>query len=284
MFGNRGIYYKGWTAVTKHRTPWQLVGQQTVAFDDDNWELYDTTKDWTQNDDLSKQNPNMLHELQRQWLIEAVRYNVLPLDDRGIERFNAKLAGRPEMVTGNTQFLYPGMVLNESGVIDIKNKSHSILAEVEVPSFGASGVIVAQGANFGGWALYFWEGRLKYCYNFLGLALYTVEAKDKMPTGKHEVRMDFNYEGGGLGKGGTATLYIDNKKAAEGKLEHTVPIIFSADSTCMVGDKIGAPLSDEFKNRSNKFNGKISWVRIETGEVERQISPEEWVRVHMSIQ
>jgi arylsulfatase len=286
MFGNRGIYYKGWTAVTKHRTPWQLVGQKTVAFDDDNWELYDTTKDWTQSEDLAKQNPEMLHELQRQWLIEATRYNVLPMDDRGIERFIPKLAGRPEMVKGNIQFLYPGMILNETGVIDIKNKSHSILAEVEVPSADASGVVVAQGANFGGWALYFLDGHLKYCYNFLGLALYTVEAPDLMPQGKHQVRMDFNYDSSGLGKGGTATLFVDNKQVAQGKLEHTAPIIFSADSTCMVGDKIGAPLSKDFKDQNNKFNGKISWGRIETGteKTERQISPEEWVRVHMSIQ
>jgi arylsulfatase len=286
MFGNRGIYYKGWTAVTKHRTPWQLVDQKTVAFDDDNWELYDTTKDWTQSEDLAKQNPEMLHELQRQWLIEATRYNVLPMDDRGIERFIPKLAGRPEMVKGNIQFLYPGMILNEMGVIDIKNKSHSILAEVEVPSAGASGGVVAQGANFGGWALYFLDGHLKYCYNFLGLALYTIEAPDLMPQGKHQVRMDFNYDGNGLGKGGTATLFVDNKQVAQGKLEHTAPIIFSADSTCMVGDKIGAPLSKDFKDQNNKFNGKISWVRIETGteKTERQISPEEWVRVHMSIQ
>ncbi|XHH07554.1 MAG: arylsulfatase [Candidatus Bathyarchaeia archaeon] len=286
MFGNRGIYYKGWTAVTKHRTPWQLVGQQTVAFDDDNWELYDTTKDWTQTDDLSKQNPEMLHELQRQWLIEATRYNVLPMDDRALERFNPQLAGRPKMVEGNIQFLYPGMVLNESGVIDIKNKSHSILAEIEVPESGAEGVVVAQGANFGGWGLYFFKGHLKYVYNFLGLALYSVEAPNIMPSGKHQVSMDFNYDGGGLGKGGTATLFIDNNKVAQGKLEHTAAIIFSADSTCMVGDKIGAPISSDFKDKSNKFNGKISWVRIETGTEEtiRQISPEEWVRVHMSIQ
>ena len=116
MFGNRGIYYKGWTAVTKHRTPWELGAAKTVPFDDDNWELYDTTKDWTQAQDLSKQNPDKLHELQRQWLIEATRYNVLPMDDRAIERFFAELVGRPLAVRGNTQFMYPGMVLNENGV------------------------------------------------------------------------------------------------------------------------------------------------------------------------
>src|SRR5499426_1857229 len=106
MFGNRGIYHKGWTAVTKHGTPWLLVGEKTPAFDDDVWELYDTTKDWTQAQDLSKQMPEKLHELQRLWLIEAVKYNVLPLDDRGIERANPDLAGRPVLIRGNSQILF----------------------------------------------------------------------------------------------------------------------------------------------------------------------------------
>jgi arylsulfatase len=208
------------------------------------------------------------------------------MDDRAAERLIPKIAGRPEPVVGNTQFLYPGMVLNEMGTIDIKNKSHAITAEIEVPSSKAEGVIVAQGANFGGWALYFRSGRLKYCYNFLGLAIYTIEASATISAGNHEVRMDFKYDGDGMGKGGIATLFVDDDKVAEGKLEHTVPMIFSADSTCMVGDKIGAPLSDDFKGQNNKFNGKISWIRIETGQEEsaRQGSPEEWVRVRMSIQ
>jgi len=286
MFGNRGIYFKGWTAVTKHRTPWELLGQKTVAFDDDNWELYDTTKDWTQAEDLSKNFPDKLHELQRQWLIEATRYNVLPMDDRGIERFNAESAGRPEVIRGKTQFMYPGMILTESSVVNIKNKSHSITAEIEVPASVAKGVIVAQGANFGGWALYLHDGKLKYVYNFLGLAIYTVESPSVLSEGKHEARMEFKYDGEGLGKGGIASLLIDGTKVAEGRIEHTVPVIFSADSTCMVGDKIGAPISSDFEESANKFNGKISWVRIEAGleDMDRLIKPEEWVRVHMSIQ
>jgi arylsulfatase len=286
IFGNRGVYYKGWTAVTKHRTPWELLGAKTVAFDDDNWELYDTTKDWTQAEDLSKQMPDKLHELQRQWLIEATRYNVLPLDDRAAERIIPEVAGRPTMVRGNTQFLYPGMVLNESGIVDIKNKSHSVTAEIEVPTQTAEGVIVAQGANFGGWALYAHEGKLKYCYNFCGLMLYTVESSEPLSPGKHEVRMDFHYDGGGLGKGGSANLFVDDKKVGEGRVEQTAAIIFSADATCMVGDKIGAPISSDFEVGSNRFNGKIAWVRIESGleETSRLTKPDEWVRVKMSIQ
>ncbi|MGH9252540.1 MAG: arylsulfatase, partial [Acidimicrobiales bacterium] len=133
MFGNRGIYHKGWTAVTKHKTPWILVGEQVPAFDDDVWELYDTTADWSQARDLSKDDPDKLHELQRLWLIEATRYNVLPLDDRAGERFNPDMAGRPVLIRGNSQLLFGGMGrLSESSVVSIKNKSHSVTAEVVV--------------------------------------------------------------------------------------------------------------------------------------------------------
>ena len=133
MFGNRGIYHKGWTAVTRHRTPWILTGE-TPPFDDDVWELYDTTKDWSQAHDLAKEMPDKLHELQRLWLIEATRYNVLPMDDRGAERFNSDLAGRPVLVRGTAQVLANGMGdLNENGIINVKNKSHSITAQVVVP-------------------------------------------------------------------------------------------------------------------------------------------------------
>jgi arylsulfatase A-like enzyme len=286
MFGNRGIYYKGWTAVTKHRTPWELLGQKTVAFDGDNWELYDTSEDWTQAEDLSKKEPEKLHELQRQWLIEATRYNVLPLDDRAVERLDAEIAGRPEIIHGKTQFLYPGMVLSESSVINTKNRSHSITADIDIPPGTAKGVIVALGANFGGWALFVQDGHLKYVYNFLGLGVYKIEASNVLSQGKHEVKMEFKYDGGGLGKGAVVSLLADGQKVADGRLEHTVPMIFSADSTCMVGDKIGAPISNDFSEGGNKFNGKINWVRIDLGSesFESLITPEEWVRIHMSTQ
>ena len=133
MFGNRGIYYKGWSAVTKHRTPWEMVGVKLAAFDDDVWELYDGSKDWTQADDLSAELPEKLHELQRLWLIEAVKYNVLPLDDRIAERFNPDIAGRPQLITGTSQLLFPGMKrLSENSVISIKNKSFSVTAQLQV--------------------------------------------------------------------------------------------------------------------------------------------------------
>ena len=213
MFGNRGIYHKGWTAVTRHKTPWLLVGEKVPAFDDDVWELYDTNKDWSQANNLAKQMPEKLHDLQRLWLIEATRYNVLPIDDRVAERMNPDLAGRPILIKGKTQILFGGMGrLSENSVVSIKNKSHSVTAEIVVPATGAEGVIIAQGGNIGGWSLYAKAGKLKYCYNLSASSISTSSRAAPIPAGEHQVRMEFAYAGGGLGKGGTATLFIDGKK------------------------------------------------------------------------
>ena len=202
MFGNRGIYHKGWTAVTRHKTPWILQGEVTPAFDDDVWELYDTNKDWSQANDLSKQMPEKLHELQRLWLIEAVRFNVLPLDDNIGVRMNSDLAGRPVLIKGNSQILFGSMGrLSENSVLNMKNKSHSVTANITVPTTGAEGVIVAQGGNIGGWSLYAKGGKLKYCYNLLGIQQFYAESADALPAGDHQVRMEFAYAGGGLGEG-----------------------------------------------------------------------------------
>ena len=169
MFCNRGIYHKGWTAVTRHSVPWEFH-EALPALDDDVWELYDTGTDWTQAHDLAAERPDKLAELQRLWLIEAVKYNVLPLDDRRIERFNSELAGRPVLVKGNTQILHGGMGrLSENSVLNLKNKSHAVSAQIEVPDEGGQGVIIAQGGAFAGWSLYLHEGRPKYCHNLAGL-------------------------------------------------------------------------------------------------------------------
>ncbi|MGZ5365397.1 MAG: sulfatase-like hydrolase/transferase, partial [Mycobacterium sp.] len=203
MFCNRGIYHKGWSAVTKHRTPWAMGGAVMPAFDDDVWELYDGNSDWTQANDLSKENPEKLHELQRLWLIEAVKYNVLPLDDRQIERINPTTAGRPSLIKGNSQLLFPGMGrLSENSVVDIKNKSFAVTSEVDVPADGAQGVIIAQGGQFGGWSLYAKDGRAKFHYNVLGIKFFDIEATEPVPAGTTQVRMEFEYDGGGMGKGG----------------------------------------------------------------------------------
>ncbi len=260
IMGNRGLYYKGWTAVTKHYTPW--IQAKRPAFDDDVWELY-SDKDWTQANNLAKQMPEKLHELQRQWLIEAARYKVLPLDDRLFEKLNPDLAGRPVLIKGKTQLLVGGMGrLSENCVLNIKNKSHSVTAEIVVPEKGAEGVIVSQGADIGGWSLYAKNGKLKYCYNWGGFKKFFVESRDTLPAGQHQVRMEFAYAGGGPGKGGKVTLYTDGKKVGEGNIEATLATIFSADDGLDVGEDSGSAVSPDYSSVGNHFNGEVKGVQL----------------------
>jgi arylsulfatase A-like enzyme len=289
MFGNRGIYHKGWTAVTKHRTPWASADTKIPAFDDDVWELYDTTTDWSQAKDLSKQLPEKLHELQRLWLIEATRYKVLPLDDRMVERINPDTAGRPVLIKGKTQILFGGMGhLLENCVVNLKNKSHSVTAEIVVPEKGAEGVIVSQGANIGGWSLYAKDGKLKYCYNWGGFKHFFVEGSTPIPAGDHQVRMEFAYAGGGLGKGGKATLFVDGKKVGEGEIGATLAMVFSADDGCDVGEDGGAPVSPDYGAQGNAFNGRVKGVQLAIAEaaenLDHLISPEAAVHLAMARQ
>jgi len=286
MLCNRGIYHKGWSAVTRHATPWVAAATQ-LAFDDDAWELYDGSKDWTQAHDLAKEMPEKLHELQRLWLIEATKYNVLPLDDRRVERFNPDLAGRPQLVKGNSQLLFSGMGrLNENTVVVMKNKSFSITAAVEVPSKGAEGVIIHQGGAFGGMSLYAKGGKAKFAYNFFGLETFVTEASQPIPAGKHQVRMEFAYDGGGLAKGGKVSLYYDGKKVGEGRVERTHPMAFSSDETTDVGRDTATPVSSDYTRQTSVFNGKVNWVQIDLGEDvhDHFITPEERLNLAMARQ
>ena len=289
IVGNRGIYHKGWTAVTKHRTPWVLGAIKTVPFDDDVWELYDTNKDWSQAHDLSKEMPEKLHELQRLWLIEAVKYNVVPLDDRLSERFNPDLAGRPTLIRGSRQLLFGGMKrLSAGSLINVMNKSHAVTSEVVVPEAGAEGVIAAHGGLTGGWSLYAKGGRLKYCYNFLGLQRFFVESEQAIPPGKHQVRMEFAYDGGGLAKGGTVSLFVDGRKVVEGRVAVTEPFAISADETLDIGMEMGSPVSPDYRPRGSAFNGEVNWVEIDVDKAaldqDHLISPEERLKVAMARQ
>jgi arylsulfatase A-like enzyme len=264
MVCNRGIYHKGWTAATRHgNLPWVVIGAQP-PLSADVWELYDTTKDWTQARDLARQMPEKVAELQRLFELEAMKYNVFPLDDRKAERANPDLAGRPTVVHGNTQLLFPGMRrLSENTIINTKNKSHSVTAEIEVPVSGAKGVIAAQGGNMGGWSLYAHEGKLKYWYNFVGILQFSVTGDSPLPAGTHQARMEFAYDGGGIGKGATVTLYMDGKQVGQGRIGRTQALFFSMDETTEVGCDVGEPVSPDYGNRDNAFNGKVKWVQID---------------------
>jgi arylsulfatase len=287
MFCNRGVYHNGWTAVTKHRTPWK-AHSKAPAFDDDVWELY-APNDWSQADDLAAKQPEKLHELQRQFLIEATRYKVLPLDDRLLERINPDTAGRPILVKGKTQLLFPGMGrLLENCVLSIKNKSHSVTAEIVVPKGGAEGVIISQGANIGGWSLYAKGGKLKYCYNWGGFRHFFVESAQVLPAGQHQVRMEFDYAGGGLGKGGKATLYVDGQKVGEGAVDATLAMVYSADDGLDIGEDSGAPVSPDYGPVGNGFNGEVKGVQLsiipDEDNSDHLVKPEDAIRAALGRQ
>jgi hypothetical protein len=287
MFANRGIYHRGWSAVTKHRTPWGAVVGALPPFDDDQWELYDGNTDYSQARNLAAEQPEMLAKLQRLWLIEATKYQVLPLDDRTAERFVPELAGRPTLIRGTSQLFFSGMGrLSENSVVNIKNKSFSVTAELEVTERGAEGVIIAQGGRFGGWALYAKDGTAKFVYNVLGIQQFTVEATDPIPAGTHQVRMEFAYDGGGLAKGGDVILYYDGDKVGAGRVGATQPMVFSGDETTDIGYESGTPVSADYTTRTSRFTGKIHWVQIDLGADDHDhfIDPDERLRIAMARQ
>jgi arylsulfatase A-like enzyme len=288
MFCNRGIYHQGWTAVTRHSTPWVMT-PDLPRFADDVWELYDTNTDWSQAHDLAAELPEKLAELHELWLAEARKYNVLPLDDRRVERFNPDLAGRPTLIKGSSQLLFGGMGrLSESATINIKNKSHSVTAEVVVPEVGAGGAIISQGGAYAGWSLYAKDGKPKYCYNLFGVQRFYVEGQAPIPAGTHQVRMEFAYDGGGLAKGGAVSLYVDGEQVGEGRVGGTVPMIFSGDETCDVGSDTASAVSEDYSAAESRFSGNVNWVQIDVDEaakdVDHLISAEERLKIAMARQ
>lgn len=260
ILGNRGVYHKGWTAATAHNTP--VTGRPLPKLEDDKWELYDTNTDWAQAHDLSRKCPEKLRELQRLFLIEAAKYNVLPLDDRAAYRADPDLAGRPVLAKERKQRLYSGIGrLNAFCVINIKNKSYQLKAEINVPACGCEGVIVAQGGLPGGWSLYSKEGHLKYCYNFYGIDLFHIGTPEPIPPGKHIVGMNFEYDGGGVAKGGSVRLFVDNRIVGEGRVGRTQPLPFASDEPLEIGSDNGSRVTNDYTVQ--KFNGEVNWVEIE---------------------
>jgi arylsulfatase A-like enzyme len=263
IFGNRAIYADGWFAGTIHKAPWEA--KPRAALLDDKWELYDTRSDFSLATDLSAKNPAKLKELQDLFMAEAVKYNVLPIDDRALERFNPKIAGRPELMGDRTSLtLYPGMTgMSENAFINVKNRSVTITADLELPRGGASGAILSQGGRFGGWSLYLKDGKPAYTYNFLGLKRTTIAGKQPIPPGKATVTMEFAYDGGGAGKGGVVTLFVNGKKVGEGRLDRTQPGIFSVDDAADVGMDEGTPVVEDYQPKSTKFTGTIRKVIVD---------------------
>ncbi|MGE5362275.1 MAG: arylsulfatase [Bacteroidales bacterium] len=265
--GNRAIYADGWFAGTIHKAPWESKPRASLL--DDKWELYDTRSDFSLASDLAAQNPAKLKELQDLFMKEAGKYSVLPIDDRTIERLNPKIAGRPDLMGDRMSLtLYPGMTgMSENAFINVKNRSLTITADVEVAAGGANGVILAQGGRFGGWSLYMKGGKPIYVYNFLGLQRFTVASAQALPSGKATIRFEFAYDGGGLAKGGLGTMYVNDKKVAEGRIERTEPLQFSADDGADVGVDEGTPVTEDYKSLDSGFTGKIIKVKVDVKEM-----------------
>jgi arylsulfatase len=264
ILGNRAIYHDGWLARTIHRAPWEQRPRATL--DKDTWELYDTRKDFSLANDLAKKNPTKLKNMQALFLKEAVKYNVLPIDDRGVERFDAAIAGRPDLMGGRTSLtLYDGMTgTMENAFINVKNRSSTITAEVEIPQGGANGVILAQGGRFGGWSLYVTDGKPAYTYNWVGLQRYTVASESALSAGKATIKLDFAYDGGGRGKGGKAMLFVNDRKVAEGRIDNTHANVFSGDEGADVGMDDDTPVTETYQaGVRSRFTGTIEKVTIE---------------------
>jgi arylsulfatase A-like enzyme len=261
MFANRAIYNDGWiAATTPPLAPWATG--KTIDVDDYQWELYDLSKDFSEANNLASGEPKKLRELQELFWIEAAKYNVLPLDNSKIERLDG--SNRPSLTRGRSLFTYyPGMTRIPAGSApDIKNKSFKIAAEVEIPEGGADGVLITQGGRFNGWALYLLEGKPVFHYNLIGKFRSSTSGKETLAPGKHVIVVDFKYDGGGMGKGGAVTLTVDGKPAASGRLERTVPLLFSIDETLDIGEDTGTPASEDY-HVPFKFPGGIKKVMIE---------------------
>ena len=272
--GNRAIYRDGWYARTIHRAPWESRPRRALA--DDEWELFDVRSDFSLAMNLAAENPQRRAEFQALFLKQAEKYHVLPIDDRLVERMDAAQVGRPDLMRGRTSLtLAEGMTgMKESVFINVKNRSSSITAEVQVPDGGANGTIIAQGGRFGGWSLYVEDGVPSYDYNFLGLRQTSITSSKPLAAGKATVKFDFAYDGGGLGKGGVGTLYVNGDKFAEGRIERTQANMFSADETADVGIDLGTPVVEAIgSGTGSRFTGRVLKVTVAARDLESVTGP-----------
>jgi arylsulfatase A-like enzyme len=254
ILGNRGIYSDGWFAGTVHRAPWEAVARHPL--NEDVWELYNTETDFSQANNLAASNPGKLKELQDLFRSEAIKYHVLPIDDRSLERLVPQTAGRPDLMGSRTSLnLYPGMVgMAENAFINMKNKSFTITADINCTSSNANGVLLCQGGKFGGWVLYLKNGKPMFTYNYLGLSSYTVAGKTILK-GKNQLVFDFAWDGPKPGAGGLGKLIVDGRVVGESRIEKTQGYIFSADETADVGVDDATHVADYGKH--SEFTGGV---------------------------
>lgn len=262
MFGNRAIYHEGWVAAVRHSIPWLMTKNPPLG--DDVWELYNVNEDFSEANNLASSNPEKLAELKKKFDEVATANHVFPIDDRRAERFNAEIAGRPDVMGKRTSLtLYEGMTgLMENVFINVKMIPYSITAEVEVPA-NVSGVIISQAGRFGGWTLYSKNGVIHHEYNFFGLERTNLAAPSPLKPGKHSIRYEFVPDAPQPGAGGSCVLYVDGTKAAEGKIPKTQPFAFSADEGADVGMDGETAVSNDYKEGDNRFTGKIAKIVVE---------------------
>ena len=265
MLGNRAIYNDGWVAATTPPTPPWSSGGGDVKVLDYKWELYKTSDDFSEANNLVVKEPVKLRELQDLFWVEAAKYNVLPLDNSKVERLDT--TNRPSLTRGRSVFgYYPGQVrIPEGAAPDMKNKSFQIVASVEVPKGGANGMLITQGGRFAGLGFYVLGGKPAFTYNLAGVERYTIVGKDKLTPGKHTVAVDFKVDGPGLGKGGTATITVDDTPVGVGKLARTLPFRMSLDETLDCGEDTGTPVSEDYAVRF-EFTGTMGKVVIKLGD------------------
>jgi len=264
LLANRAIYLDGWVACTTPvGAPWDPNTPNADEITGYKWELYDTNKDFSQTEDLAARMPDKLKDMQLLFYAEAARYNVLPIDNSRTGRLDPAI--RPSLTRGRNTFTYSqGMTrIPEGASPDIKNKSWSITADLEVKT-DTSGMIITAGGLFGGWALYLDKGKPVFHYNFVGVDHYEVAGNNALPPGKHTIKMNFIYDGGGIGKGGTATVSVNGKEVARGRIEKTIPVRVALDETLDVGEDCGTPVNLSY-DVPFKFTGKIEKVVIELG-------------------
>jgi len=263
MFGNRAIYHEGWVAATRHSIPWLMVALPKVS--EDVWELYNVDEDFSQSNNLASQNPEKLKELQDLFMKEAEKNHVLPIDDRRSERFDPSIAGRPDLMGKRTSLtVYEGMTgMTENAFINIKNKSFTVTAEVELNNGSENGVIISQAGKFGGWVVYMKAGKVHHEYNFFGIEWTNISSQSAVSAGKHTIKYEFISDAPKPGSGGKSILYVDGNKVAEGYVPRTQPFMFSADEGADVGVDSETNVSNDYKERDNKFTGKIYKVVID---------------------
>ncbi|AXK46578.1 arylsulfatase [Brachybacterium saurashtrense] len=266
VIANQGIYHEGWMANTApKRLPWVGTGESTAdPFDEYEWELYDLTTDFTQSRDVAAEHPEKLEEMRQLFLAEARANQVLPLDDRYIERLAPE--NRPPHNVGRTHYVYyPGVSrITEAMAPQMKNTSYRITADLTVPEGGAEGMLMCQGGWFGGNALYLLDGRPTFAYarSHYPEHKYVVRAEEPLAPGRHRLVLDFAWDGGAPGAGGTATLSVDDREIASGRIDETIPVRVSADETFDVGEDTGTPVVREY-DVPFRFTGALSELVVD---------------------